>query len=96
MGKLEKLQFFYLYRNNLDGSIPWQTDNCSSIVELDMSVNALSGSIPAAELGHLQSMRFLPMFQNQLIGSIPTQLGGLASVQEMDFSYNHLVGRIPW
>lgn len=65
--------------------------------EIDLSDNALTGSIPAS-LGNLDELHVLKLANNQLTGAIPEELtnmgrvGGLMVLQEFDVSGNPDLG----
>ncbi|KAL8473725.1 hypothetical protein ACS0TY_030539 [Phlomoides rotata] len=65
-----------------------------SMIFLDLSYNALDGSIPK-ELGSMFYLSILNMGHNDLSGPIPQELGMLKSVAILDLSYNRLNGVIP-
>ena len=72
----------------LDGS------NTERVVDLDLSDESLSGSIPPA-LGDLDQLENLDLAENQLSGSIPPELGNLAQLENLNLSGNELSGSIP-
>jgi hypothetical protein len=59
-----------LSENHLDGSIPVELVNLSSLQILDFNFNWLKGAIPP-ELGNLNSLVSLSMSINMLGGTIP-------------------------
>jgi len=80
--------------NELNGTIPAQLGDLTSLQILDLSDNELSGTIPS-HLGNLASLVWLKLGSNELSGSIPPQLGSLASLEWLELSYNNLGGSIP-
>ncbi len=70
------------------------TDDSGRVIELDLSDNQLSGSIPA-ELGNLSNLTELVLWDNQLSGSIPAELGNLSNLTELVLWDNQLSGSIP-
>ena len=65
-----------------------------SVLYLELSDNALSGSIPS-ELGGLDDLATLKVARNNLTGSIPESLGSLTSLKTLDLAHNSLTGNIP-
>ena len=61
---------------------------------LDLSMNQLSGEIPAA-LGNLKALKLLNISHNNLYGRLPTSLGCLENLESLDLSHNKLSSSIP-
>ncbi|RLN18535.1 serine/threonine-protein kinase BRI1-like 2 [Panicum miliaceum] len=61
---------------------------------LDLSYNALSGSIPE-EFGDMVVLQVLDLARNNLTGEIPASLGRLRNLGVFDVSHNALSGGIP-
>ena len=70
------------------------TDADSYVTRLDLSENALSGTIPV-ELGQLSRLQDLDLSYNGLGGAIPKELGQLSSLQYLYLRGNKLGGPIP-
>jgi hypothetical protein len=83
-----------LISNQLNGSIPPELEDLSSLTDLDLNTNLLSGSIPP-ELGSLSSLTVLNLRANQLSGNIPPELGDLSSLTLLNLRANQLSGSIP-
>ena len=66
----------------------------TSITEMHLHENQLSGAIPTA-LGSLTSLTHLNLHENQLSGAIPTALGSLTSLEVLWLNDNQLSGAIP-
>ncbi|XP_010050423.2 receptor-like protein EIX1 [Eucalyptus grandis] len=64
------------------------------VVNLDLSSNFLSGSIPE-ELSFLSGLHGLNLSHNHLYGNIPIGIGNMMSLESLDLSNNHLSGIIP-
>lgn len=84
----------HLYENQLNGIIPPEIGNLSSLKILDLGWNQLSGPIPS-ELGNLINLEWIELYFNKLSGSIPPELGNLANLQYLTLYFNHLSGNIP-
>lgn len=80
--------------NNLSGIIPPQIGDCAVLVELLLSGNSFTGSLPA-ELSKLTNLTSLDVSNNELNGSIPAQLGESRKLQGLNLAYNRISGSIP-
>ena len=94
LGNLAKLEYLWLFRNELTGSIPPELGNLKQLKDLTLTRNKLSGPIPP-ELGNLAQLEHLWLFQNQLTGSIPPELGDLKQLKTLSIGTNLLSGPIP-
>ena len=80
---------------NLNGTIPSELGNLSSLAVLDLSFNwQITGTIPS-ELGNLSNLTALDLSSNRLTGSIPSDLSDLTGLTVLNLSYNRLTGSIP-
>ncbi len=66
----------------------------SSVVQLGLGNNNLTGSIPA-EIGNLPNLERLTLWNNNLTGSIPAELGSLTKLEQIHLAENGLSGSIP-
>ena len=71
-----------------------RTDDKGRVVELDLRLNGLAGSIPA-DIGGLSELETLVFFWNTLTGPIPPALGELAKLELVVLALNRLSGPIP-
>ena len=94
LSSLSNLNWLYLHKNELSGSIPSELGQMSSLLRLYLYGNNLSGSIPA-ELGSLGNMTHLVLVDNDLSGSIPSELGRLSKLEWLSLYDNDLTGEIP-
>ena len=69
-------------------------DSSGQVTGLDLSLNQLTGSIPA-ELGNLTQLVELLLWNNELTGSIPSELGNLTNLRFLYLYQNQLTGSIP-
>ncbi|KAI3732329.1 hypothetical protein L1987_63533 [Smallanthus sonchifolius] len=90
---LKSTLFFSIANSNVVGVIPESIRNASSLRDLNLSRNALTGPIPL--IGNLKDLRSLDLSVNGLDGSIPDELTNLKQLLFLNVSYNHLSGRIP-
>lgn len=61
---------------------------------IDISLNALTGSIPQ-EIGLLQGLSMLNLSHNHLSGEIPRTIGNMSGLESLDLSFNTLSGEVP-
>lgn len=78
---------------NLTGTLP-NLAGLSSLVELDMDSNMLSGVLPKW-IGDLATLEIVDLDSNKLTGTIPTELGSASSLRVIDLDGNKLVGSVP-
>jgi Leucine-rich repeat (LRR) protein len=83
-----------LFSLNLNGTIPPELGNLSSLEYLNLNSNQLSGSIPMELLGLSHLERFDLAF-NQLSGSIPSELENLSNLHFLLLDFNQFSGSIP-
>ena len=69
-------------------------DDSGRVIELNLSENELSGSIPS-ELGNLSKLEWLVLSQNSLNGTIPSELSYLSKLSLLSVYSNQLSGSIP-
>ncbi|XP_047961823.1 receptor kinase-like protein Xa21 [Salvia hispanica] len=88
------LEYFCASNCNIIGAIPLEVGNLSSLLNLYLHDNFLSGVIPPT-IGKMKQLQMLYLFDNQLAGSIPNDLCRLYHLGELSLYENMLVGRIP-
>lgn len=84
--------------NQLKGPLVLDTEEGSSgglkfLVDLDISFNQLTGSLP--KLTDTTQLRDLELGHNQFVGDIPTTYGLLTDLMILDLQSNQLSGNIP-
>nr|KYP73567.1 LRR receptor-like serine/threonine-protein kinase GSO2 [Cajanus cajan] len=70
------------------------TRNLKLVVNMDLSNNNLSGSIPEG-ITLLSALHNLNLSYNHLSGRIPERIGDMKSLESLDISHDQLSGRIP-
>nr|GMC57872.1 systemin receptor SR160 [Ipomoea batatas] len=90
------LQYLYLRGNDFQGVLPQHIgDLCSTLVELDLSFNNLSGMVPD-NLVACSALELLDISNNNFSGGLPVEtLLKLTSLKTLDFSFNNFVGSLP-
>ena len=79
----------------LSGQLP-RLEGLTSLEQLDLSGNQLSGTIPAELFESLTSLYFMDLYGNQLSGELPEKLfKSLISLKRVNLSGNELSGSIP-
>ncbi|KAF7086511.1 hypothetical protein CFC21_089797 [Triticum aestivum] len=89
----KKLQYLYMFNNGLTGEIS-SSVTAVNLVELDVSSNNLTGSIPD-DFGKLINLTLLFLYTNQLHGSIPPSIGLLPNLRDIRLFENMLTGSLP-
>ncbi len=84
----------YLDNNNLNGTLPTQLGDLSSLSNLSLNSNQLSGTIPN-EIGNLTELAGLSLSGNSLSGNIPNEIQNLLKLQTFIADGNELNGAIP-
>lgn len=93
----EKLQYLYLSHNDFHGVIPPGIAGkaCSTLLHLDLSLNNLSGTVPAT-LGSCSSLEYIDISSNNFSGELPIQTFlNLRNLNKLVLSYNYFVGSLP-
>lgn len=94
MSRLTKLRSMLLMTCMLGGEIPKSIGNMTSLVDLELSGNFLTGELPP-ELCSLRNLKQLELYYNQLVGKIPAEIGNLTELQDLDMSVNRFTGKLP-
>ncbi|KAL1293341.1 hypothetical protein HN51_053989 [Arachis hypogaea] len=79
----------------LKGQFPRAIRNCSSLTGLDLSINKLSGTIPADISTLLFYVTTLDLSSNEFSGTIPESLANCTYLNTLKLDSNRLTGQIP-
>ncbi|CAK8560131.1 unnamed protein product [Lathyrus sativus] len=79
----------------LKGQFPRGIVNCSSLTGLDLSVNSLSGTIPADIPLLLNYVTSLDLSSNEFSGEIPRSLANCTYLNTLKLDQNQFTGQIP-
>ncbi|XP_028765447.1 probably inactive leucine-rich repeat receptor-like protein kinase At5g48380, partial [Neltuma alba] len=79
----------------LKGQFPRAIRNCSSLTGLDLSMNTLSGKIPADIDVLLPFVTTLDLSSNNFSGKIPNSVANCSYLNSLKLDQNQLSGRIP-
>lgn len=91
---LSKLTVISLVENKLNGTVPPSLfSNCTSLHNVDLSNNFLTGRIPE-EIGNCPKLWNLNLYNNQFSGELPLSLTN-TSLYNLDVESNHLSGELP-
>ncbi|XP_022983185.1 putative leucine-rich repeat receptor-like serine/threonine-protein kinase At2g24130 isoform X1 [Cucurbita maxima] len=94
LASLSKLTVISLMQNKLNGTVPPSLfSNCTSLLNVDLSINLLTGSIPE-EVGNCPKLWNLNLYNNQFSGELPLSLTN-TSLYNLDVEHNHLSGVLP-
>lgn len=88
------IQSMKLETNSLEGTIPSEIKELTSLRTLSLTRNKLGGTIPSA-IGNLRNLEALFLSYNQLKGTLPVSLANLGKLKDLDLSQNGLAGTIP-
>ncbi|TKY73888.1 phosphorylation protein [Spatholobus suberectus] len=90
------LQFVYLAANHFRGQIPPAlADLCSTLVNLDLSSNNLTGALPGA-FGACASLQSFDISGNLFTGALPMEVFmRMSSLRELAVAFNGFVGPFP-
>lgn len=96
LGNLAFLETFRLRQTGLKGPLPNVISNLYSLRELDLSMNALTGSIPDTFFHQLRKLEVLDLSYNLMTGTIPFGIGSHSNNMEViQLSNNIFIGSLP-
>ncbi|KAI5331361.1 hypothetical protein L3X38_021487 [Prunus dulcis] len=94
MGDLQNLELLSIEQNNLNGLIPSSIFNISKLRALSLTLNKLSGSLPANIGLGVPNLQLLYIGATDVSGVIPN-LSNASKLTRISMSYNSFTGFIP-
>ncbi|KAL3527901.1 hypothetical protein ACH5RR_012557 [Cinchona calisaya] len=90
------MQFLYLRGNDFQGVLPtYLSDLCTSLVELDLSNNNLSGMVPES-FGACSVLELFDISNNNFSGELPVDiLVEMSNLKNLFLSFNNFAGSLP-
>jgi len=92
---LSSTLFLSLSNNNIHGSFPHSLCNASNLQVLDLSINKISGTMPACLMTMAGTIEVINLSKNNLTGSIPDMFPASCVVRTLNINGNHLHGPLP-
>ncbi|CAI9784278.1 unnamed protein product [Fraxinus pennsylvanica] len=86
--------FLSLLGNRVTGGLPIELANISTLLNLTLDYNQLSGNIPP-QFGNFSSLEKLSLISNNLSGELPQSLVKLTTMTDFGISDNFFSGNIP-
>ncbi len=87
---MSSLSGLYASDNRLGYALPAAMGGMTSLRHLDLSRNAIQGTIPDNALGGLEELNTLDLSWNLLFGSLPRELYRLRKLIALDLGHNNL------
>jgi hypothetical protein len=94
LGSIPALQYLFVARNGLTGTIPVELGN-TPLTQMDLQSNYLTGDIGPVIDSFPRSLELFVVGGNKLRGTIPTSIGSFSSLVAIDFGRNDMNGTIP-
>lgn len=84
----------FMTRNELEGPMPKELSQLTTLVAVDFNFNLLRGTLPESYQNFV-NMQNLFVMSNRLTGSIPSWIDKLTSMRNINLSHNLMTGRLP-
>lgn len=96
-GLLTNLWDFRMRSNkNLTGTIPTEIGLMTKLVNMEISHNWLTGTVPWEHFEKLTSVQKFKAHKNTLQGNLTSGIGSMTSLKVFDVYYNDIGGLVPW
>ncbi|KAH9648335.1 protein kinase domain-containing protein [Citrus sinensis] len=92
---MHTLKFLDSTDNQLSGSVSSFVFNMSSILDIRLTNNRLSGELPKNICNYLPHLKALFLDKNMFHGKIPSALSKCKQLQQLNLQFNNLSGAIP-
>lgn len=92
---MHKLKFLDFSDNQLSGSLSSITFNLSSVLDIRLDSDKLSGELPVNICNYLHYLKVLFLAKNMFHGQIPLALSKCKRLQLLNLGFNKLSGAIP-
>ncbi|KAL6128707.1 hypothetical protein ACLB2K_072062 [Fragaria x ananassa] len=93
--QLNKLMYIYLADNLLSGIIPSCIYNLSRIVEFELTLNQIQGSLPANFINAFPNLEWFSIAYNNFTGAIPSSLSNATKLVLFQGAFNYFTGQVP-
>lgn len=90
-----KMYSIHLNDCGITGSIPFELLEVTTLRNVLLHGNKLSGSLPSEQWGSLTNLQSLSLYDNDIVGQLPSSMGQLEALAELDLSLNLLSGPLP-
>ncbi|CAD6341438.1 unnamed protein product, partial [Miscanthus lutarioriparius] len=95
LGACSMLRVLKVGHNHLNGNLPDELFNATSLECLSFPNNGLQGILDGAHIAKLLDLVILDLGANKLRGKIPGSIGQLKRLQELHLDYNSMSGELP-
>ncbi|KAL6650884.1 hypothetical protein ACP70R_009809 [Stipagrostis hirtigluma subsp. patula] len=95
LGKIGSLRWLFLQGSGFTGTIPESFLGLEQLQVLDLSMNSLTGAVPAGFGLKLQKLMSLDLSQNRLSGPFPAEIENCAMLQRFQVHGNAFTGELP-
>ncbi|KAB2006263.1 hypothetical protein ES319_D11G332100v1 [Gossypium barbadense] len=89
--KCKELEVLYLYENRLEGTVPSEITNLTSLVHFSIGRNNISGQFP----NPTPLLHWYDVSENNLVGEIPSSICNLSSIMGLYLLMNSFNGTFP-
>ncbi|KAL6845781.1 hypothetical protein ACP4OV_024356 [Aristida adscensionis] len=95
LGKTASLRWLFLQGSGFAGAIPESFLGLEQLQVLDLSMNSLTGAVPATFGLNFHKLLSLDLSRNRLSGPFPPEIGNCAMLQRFEVHGNAFTGELP-